>query len=83
MREASQIESSLGPEDRSVDISQVEGVDTDLLSQHRHNDHVGAYSTYAKHLLRLYVPSTTSMIWQLLDQDIWREDGKARGGVRG
>jgi hypothetical protein len=48
MRETSQIESSLGPADGSVDISQMEGVDTDLFSQYRRNDHVGVYSTYAK-----------------------------------
>ena len=51
IREASQIESSLGPEDGSVAISQMEDVDADLFSQHRHKVHGGVYSTYADGLL--------------------------------
>jgi len=83
MREASQIESSLGPEDGSVDISQMEDVHPDLFSQHRHNGHVGVYSTCANRLLYRYMRPTTLMFWRLLVQDIWRENGKVRGGMRG
>jgi hypothetical protein len=68
MSEASRIESSFGPIRLAErpDIHEGDGLGTNLLSPHPHNDHAGSCSIYAGRPWRRDMPPTTSMFWQLL-----------------